>query len=125
MSTVRTRTLVLAALGDAVAVVAFAGIGRRSHDEAGGVSGVLATAAPFVGALAVVWVVALALARRRGHDLGVMLSAERGVVLALATTLVGMSARRVLWDRGTAVAFVIVTAVFLVAAMAGWRAIVG
>lgn len=123
MAAVRTRTLAIAAVGDALAVVVFAGVGRRSHDESSGVTGVLATAAPFLCALVVAWVVGLAVARRRVENPGVMLSPEWGVNLALGTTALGMLARRLLWDRGTALAFVVVTAVFLVAAMAGWRTI--
>ena len=112
---------------DAAIVVAFAGVGRRSHDESSGVSGVLGTAAPFLCALAVVWLVAIVVPRRGGQSAAQravrLRSVDGGVVMALATVALGMLGRRFLWDRGTALAFVIVTAAFLTCFMGGWRAV--
>lgn len=107
---------------DAVVVLAFAAIGRRSHDESGGLGGVLATAAPFLVGLATAWI-AVGLARRvRG---GRELTVGHGVAVALVTTAVGLLLRRTLWDRGTAASFAVVTTAFLTAGMAGWRFLVG
>jgi hypothetical protein len=50
------------------------------------------------------------------------LSPSTGVVVAGITAAGGLVLRRGLWDRGTALSFVIVTAVFLGAAFTGWRA---
>jgi len=113
------RRLAVAAGVDAVIVVAFAGFGRRSHDESSGIGGTLSTAAPFLIALAVVWIAALAV--RRGREAS-LLAVDAGVVIALATVAIGMVARRTLWDRGVAVAFIVVTTAFFAALMGGWRA---
>jgi len=118
----RRATLVGAFTADLVVVVVFAAIGRRSHDESGGATNVLATAAPFLCGLVVAWVaVALGL-RARGREESLLLAADNGVLIGLVTTAVGLILRRTLWDRGTAVAFVVVAAAFLTVAMAGWRA---
>jgi Protein of unknown function (DUF3054) len=108
---------------DAAIVLAFAAIGRRSHDESGGVASVLATAAPFLLGLAVGWVVVGVVARRRHGRFGTWLDTDGGFDIWLATIAVGLLARRFLWDRGTALSFVIVAAVFLGVALMGWRAI--
>lgn len=110
-----------AATIDAVGVVVFAAIGRRSHDEGVGIAGVLATAAPFLLALGIGWVAVTVLgsSRPRFRD---PVGTEPGAVIWAVTVALGLLARRTLWDRGTALAFVIVAAAFLAAALIGWRA---
>jgi predicted permease len=117
-----SRRLGGAVLADAAVVVAFAAIGRRSHDERGGLEGTVTTAAPFLAALAVAWLGAAAVARFRDRDDDELVRPEHGVAVALATAAMGLVARRTVWDRGTAAAFVVVTTMFLVACFAGWRA---
>jgi len=108
------RQRVLAALAaDALAIVAFVSVGRRNHDEAVDASGVVGTAAPFLLALVLGWLV-LRLWRRP--------TATAWAVALWAITLsVGMALRKVVWDDGTATAFVIVAAVALFVLLVGWR----
>ena len=99
---------------DALAVVVFVIVGRDTHDEAGTVAGVAETAAPFLIALVVPWAVARAWRRPA--------ATRTGASVAALTVAVGMSLRRLLFDEGTAFAFVVVASVFLGLAFAGWRA---
>jgi hypothetical protein len=118
------RAAITAAMAtDAAVVVVFAAIGRRSHDEPGGVGRVLGTAAPFLVGLAVAWIAVGLGKRARGRDDRLLVPAD-GVGLALVTTAVGLVLRRTLWDRGTAATFAVVAAAFLTAGMTGWRAVV-
>lgn len=117
------RVVAIGVAIDAVVVLVFSAVGRRSHDESNGIAGVLGTAAPFLGGLAIAWAIAAIVQRRRGRDLDELIGVDRGVILALATVGIGMALRRFAWDRGTALAFVIVTAVFVTFFCAGWRAV--
>lgn len=117
------RLPVIALAVDAVVVLAFAAVGRRSHDEADGVAAALGTAAPFLAGLAVAWIVVALVERRRQRDLDVLTDVDHGVAIALIAVGIGMVLRRFLWDRGTALTFVIVTAVFVTFFCAGWRAV--
>ncbi|MEY3340638.1 MAG: hypothetical protein RLZZ269_549, partial [Actinomycetota bacterium] len=56
-SAVRVRAWCLVA--DVLSVVVFVAIGRRNHDEGVAPAGVIETAAPFLVALLVTWLVAL------------------------------------------------------------------
>lgn len=105
---------------DTAAIVLFAAIGRRSHDDANGVGAVLSTAAPFLIALLVAWGVAAVVGRSRA-ELRDPLSVEAGVAIWIITVSLGLVARRVLWDRRTAIAFVIVAVIVLGALLVGWR----
>jgi branched-subunit amino acid permease len=98
---------------DAVAVLVFTVLGRRTHEEALGLTGVLEVAAPFLLAMVAGWLVSRAW--RRPAWLGT------GVVVWAVTVALGMLLRRTLFDRGTALSFVIVATLFLAAAMLGWR----
>ncbi len=98
---------------DAVVVVAFVVIGRRSHDEAETLAGVINTAAPFLIGLVAAWFV---LGAWR-HPTAVIV----GPAVAALTTGFGMVLRRFVFDEGTAVSFVVVAVLFLTAAMTGWR----
>jgi len=110
------RTPLAAALDTAV-VVSFIAIGRRNHDEDEAISGLVETAAPFLIALAVTWVI-----------WRVWLQPDAvmtGVRVWLTTLGLGMLLRNLVFDDGTAASFVIVASVFLGTFLVGWRAIAG
>lgn len=109
------RVVAWALLADVVAVLVFVAIGRRNHDGGVTVVGVFETAAPFVVALVVTWLVALVWRR----PLGV----REGIAAWIGTVVLGMILRRFVFDEGTATAFVIVATVFLAALLNGWRAL--
>jgi FtsH-binding integral membrane protein len=112
--------LIAALAADAACIVVFAAIGRRSHDEAEGLGGVLATAAPFLVALALGWAFVEGL-RRSSSRPNDPVRLDAGVIVWVITVGVGLLLRRTLWDRGTALAFVIVATAFLGLAIVGWR----
>jgi hypothetical protein len=95
---------------DAVAVLAFAAIGRASHDEA--VGGVLATAAPFlVGALVGVLV---------GRTWRAPLTWRSGVFTWIGAAAIGLALRFALTGR-LPLSFVLVATVALGVLVLGWR----
>lgn len=98
---------------DALVIVAFVVIGRDDHGFVSDASDYARVAAPFLVGLAVAGV-----SLRAWRD---PISLRTGLLLSLGTLLVGMLARRFIWDAGTARTFVLVTAGFLVAGMVGWR----
>lgn len=104
-----------ALLVDALLVLVFATIGRRSHDEGLTLAGIWRTAWPFLTGLLVGWA-AGALAWRGGFSL----TTRFGALLVVSTVFVGMLLRRVAGD-GTALAFVLVTATVLGVFLLGWR----
>lgn len=108
-----------AVLIDAAFVTLFVTIGRRNHDEETGLGALVETAAPFLIALAVAWAVgALALgAWRRPLDVRV------GAFIWVVVIALGMLLRRTVFDRGTALSFVIVATLFLGVFLVGWRAV--
>ena len=99
---------------DVAAVLVFVVLGRSSHDEGNGIGSILGVAAPFLIGLAIGWLVAPA---PRARPFAV----RSGVQIWLATVLVGVVLRWFAWDRGTAVSFIIVAAVFLGLMIVGWR----
>ena len=101
---------------DAACVVLFVVAGRDSHDEDGGIGDVLTIAAPFLIGLGVAWLASPRL-RRRPTSLGA------GVDAWVSAVAIGMLLRRVVWDRGTALSFIVVTTVVLGFLLLGWRAI--
>lgn len=112
----RRRVITAAAL-DVVCVVAFVALGRSSHDEGSALVGTIEVAAPFLIALAVGWV---ALQAWKRPD-----SVERtGIPLWLITVTLGMVLRHFVFDRGTALPFIIVATLMLGALLAGRRAAV-
>lgn len=112
------RRVVLAAAVDIVAVVVFVAAGRRSHDEGGDVvAGTLAVAAPFLIALGLGWLAARAW--RQPFAL------STGAVVWVVTIVVGMLLRRTVFDRGTAMSFVVVATVVTGVLLVGWRAVAG
>jgi len=105
------------ALGiDVVAVVLFVVIGRRNHHETGNaVVGALRIVAPFLIALIIGW-----LAARADRD---PMSLRSGVVVWACTVVVGLAVRRLVFQRGIAIAFIIVATVTLGVFLVGWRAV--
>ncbi|MEV4237764.1 MULTISPECIES: DUF3054 domain-containing protein [unclassified Nocardia] len=108
---------------DALLVILFCAIGRRSHEEAV-LAGLLKTVWPFAIGLAIGWVAAVAVA---GRVLG---EKERfdgttpwptGVLVWLGTLCGGMLLR-VISGQGTAFSFIIVAACVLALFLLGWRA---
>jgi hypothetical protein len=108
-----TRRDVGAFAADAIAVVVFAAIGRRSHDESGTVVGTLTTAAPFLIGLVVSRTAPIARARPT--------AVRSGMVVWATTIVVGMTTRNLAFGRGTAASFVVVAATFLAVTLIGWR----
>jgi hypothetical protein len=109
----RRRAIALSVVADVASVLLFAVLGSRSHDG-GGVGEVLMIAAPFVIATLLGWLMS-PIARDAPTSL------RAGVHVWLATLLIGVLARRVVFARGTAVPFVIVTAAVLAGLIIGWR----
>jgi hypothetical protein len=99
---------------DVVALVVFAALGRRSHDQGGDpVLGALEVAAPFVIALTIGWITTRAW--RDPWSLGT------GVSLWAIALVGGMVLRRIVFERGTATSFVVVAALVTAALLIGWR----
>lgn len=111
----KTRLVLWSLVTDVVSVIVFVAIGRRNHDESTGLDGIFSTAAPFLIALSVVWLVALV-----WRD---PLSTRSGVTVWIGTVSLGMVLRNLVFDDGTATAFVIVATVFLGVAVNSWRAL--
>jgi hypothetical protein len=103
-----------AAALDAVLVVVFAAVGRRSHAEGLDVEGIARTAAPFLVGAAVGWVLALLTLDSGPRSL------VFGAVVVTGTVVVGMLLRAVL-GQGTAVSFVGVATAVLAVLLLGWR----
>lgn len=116
------RTIVAAAL-DVASILAFVAIGRAEHDDGGAsdaasdglLDGTAGTAAPFLLGLAVAWLATRGWRRPQ--------SIVTGLTIWPVTVLVGMIARRALFDDGTAPAFVIVATLFTGLCLVGWRAV--
>ena len=98
---------------DLVAVLLFVSIGRGVHSHGLTVAGIASTAWPFLTGLAAGWII-LAAERRDPVSL------FGGLVALVSTVALGM-VLRVVSGQGTALAFIIVTMVFLGAVMVGWR----
>ena len=106
-----SRTSLLAGV-DALAVLVFAAIGTRSHEEDLAIVGVLEVAAPFlVGGLVG------ALVARTWQD---PLSPRRGVAVWLGAVVVGMLLRWAFVDRPP-LSFIVVATVSLAVLVLGWR----
>ncbi len=109
------KPLLTAAVVDAAAILAFAAIGRRSHDETVGLLDVALVAWPFlVGALGG-WIVTRAW---RGP-----LSLRVGFVVWAAAWSIGMTLRW-LTGGGVAPSFLVVAGIALAALVLGWRVVV-
>ena len=109
----KSRTVLWALVADVVGIIVFVTIGRRNHDEGVAPAGVIETAAPFVIAALVGWLVA------RGWKSPVAVGT--GAIIWVTTVALGMVLRKLVFDDGTATAFVIVATVFTGAVLNGWR----
>ena len=107
------RRIALAVGLDVFVVIAFVAIGRRNHEEASAIGDVLATGAPFLIGLALGWLAARVWERP--------VAIATGLVVWPITVAIGMIARRIVFGDGTAIAFVIVTTIFLGVFLVGWR----
>jgi peptidoglycan/LPS O-acetylase OafA/YrhL len=110
---VRTASVAASAAIDVAAVLLFALVGRVSHDE--GALGVLGTAWPFLGGLAVGW----GLMRAWRHPRRIVWT---GIGVWLATVAGGMLLRQVS-GQGTQLAFILVATAALGILLIGWRAL--
>lgn len=110
---VTAGAVVAALVADVVLVVAFAAVGRASHDSDVW-SGLWQTAWPFLAALAVGWLVT-----RAWRAPAAPVRTGLGV---WAVTLVGGMLLRAASGQGTALPFVIVASLTLFVALVGWRA---
>lgn len=102
---------------DVVGVLVFCAVGRRSHDEGLNVTGIAATAWPFLTGTAVGWAVSRAWRRPTAV-------LPTGVIVWLSTVIVGMVLRKVT-SAGVAASFVVVAASVTALLLLGWRAAVG
>lgn len=110
------RRAAIAIVIDVVAVVVFVVIGRRNHHETGSAaSATLAVAGPFLIGLGVGWLAVRAIRAP--------MALRTGVGIWACTVVVGLLLRRLAFDRGIAVAFIIVATVTLGVFLVGWRAI--
>lgn len=108
------RVVLLAVATDLAAVVLFVVLGRASHREGGSyLTETVTVLAPFVIALAVAWVAV----RGWNQPLDPFTT---GIALWIGTAAGGLLLRRFVFDRSTAMGFVIVGSVFLLV-LPGWR----
>ena len=119
MVRVKFRSPVVTAVLDLLMVVLFAAIGRRSHEEATALSGLVHTAWPFVVGAAIGWVVTFALYRNK---FDAFLIVPTGIVVWVMTVAVGM-VLRALTGQGTAGSFIIVATISTAVLLLGWRAL--
>jgi hypothetical protein len=109
-----TRTVAACLAADAAAVLLFVALGRSSHDEGGNaITGALSVAAPFLIALVLGWAGARAWRSPTAPT--------TGMVIWGAVMVLGMLLRRFVFDRGTALPFIIVAACFTLLFLVGWR----
>ena len=109
----KSRAVLWSLVADIVGIIVFVSIGRRNHDEGVAPAGVIGTAAPFVIAVLVGWLLA------RGWKSPVAVGT--GAIVWVTTVALGMVLRKLVFDDGTATAFVIVATVFTGAVSNGWR----
>ncbi|MCD2197149.1 DUF3054 domain-containing protein [Actinomycetospora endophytica] len=109
-----SRTSLLA-LVDALAVLMFAAIGRRSHDEGLAVVGIVEVAAPFLAGGLVA-----ALAVRSWRD---PLAWRSGIAVWLGAVVIGMLLRWAFVDNPP-LSFIVVATISLAVLVLGWRGVV-
>ncbi len=98
---------------DVGAVLVFVIAGRSNHGADETAAGILHTAGPFLIALALGW-----LATRAWQDPA---SLRVGAGVVAVTVGVGMVLRRLVFDDGTQLSFVLVATAFLALFLLGWR----
>src|SRR5919202_156580 len=104
----------IALLVDALFVLVFCVVGRRSHAEGLRVSGVAETAWPFLTGAAVGWLLS------RGWRQPVSL-ATTGLTVWVCTVAIGMLLRKAS-SQGVAASFVVVASLVTALLLLGWRA---
>jgi len=108
------RRIAASLAADAAFVLLFVALGRSSHDEGGNaVTGTLSVAAPFLIALVAAWGATRAWRTPT--------SPTTGIGIWLVVLVAGMLLRRFVFDRGTALPFIIVAACFTLLFLVGWR----
>jgi hypothetical protein len=108
------KTIVWAAVIDIVSILLFVVLGRSSHDEGGNaVTEAVKVAAPFLIGLGLGWVVARAWTAPT--------TPTTGMIIWVVTVAAGMLLRHFVFDRGTALAFIIVASCFTLLFLVGWR----
>ena len=120
-STIAARADVTAAGADALAVLAFVLVGRRSHEEGSVVLGTLTTAWPFLAGADLGWLALLGV-RSSGRDWSAI-SLPAGATVLGGTVVGGMLLRRLSGTGGTPVSFVVVATSFLSLTLLGWRVV--
>lgn len=100
---------------DLVAVLIFCALGRRSHDEGLDVSGLAATAWPFLSGTVLGWLLS------RGWRTPTAV-APTGLTVWVSTVLVGMILRKAT-SAGVAWSFVVVASTATAVLLLGWRAV--
>ncbi|WP_163696342.1 DUF3054 domain-containing protein [Mycolicibacterium sarraceniae] len=110
-----TRPAVVALAGDIVCVLVFCALGRRSHAEGLTLTGIAATAWPFLSGTALGWVIS------RGWRAPTAV-VPTGVTVWLATVVVGMLLRKAS-SQGVATSFIIVASVVTAVLLLGWRGV--
>ena len=111
-----SRTALRAFAFDALCILLMVVIGTRNHKTDTGISGILFVAAPFWIAMSLTHLAPL-LQRKNRQD-------PNPYMVWGYTVIMGMLLRNMVFNRGTAAAFVIVATVFLGITMFGWRALV-
>jgi hypothetical protein len=110
----RVRRALTALFADAVCVIVFCTIGRRSHAEGLTVAGIAQTAWPFLAGTGVGWLL-IGGWRRPFTVIPV------GVVVWVCTVVVGMVLRKET-SAGVSTSFVVVASVSTAVLLLGWRA---
>jgi hypothetical protein len=110
----RVQRALTALLADAVCVIVFCTIGRRSHAEGLTVTGIAQTAWPFLAGTGVGWLL-IGGWRRPFTVIPV------GVVVWVCTVVVGMVLRKET-SAGVSTSFVVVASVSTAVLLLGWRA---
>ena len=111
-----SRTALRAFAFDALCILLMVVIGTRNHKTDTGITGILFVAAPFWIAMSLAHLAPL-LRRKNRQD-------PNPYMVWGYTVVMGMLLRNMVFNRGTAAAFVIVATVFLGITMFGWRAVV-
>ena len=110
-----SRTALRAFEFDALCVLLMVVIGTRNHETDTGITGILFVAAPFWIAMSLAHLAPLLQRKNRKE--------QNAYVVWGYTVVMGMVLRNMVFDRGTATAFIIVATVFLGITMFGWRAL--
>ena len=115
MTRTNTRSPLVALALDVVSVFTFVAIGRRNHNEGETAGQIFEVAKPFLIALAVGWFTNRAWRQP--------MSRNTGISVWVMTVVLGLLLRNLVFDRGTATAFIIVTTLVLGVLLIGWRAL--